>query len=548
MKHIFKYFAVAVLLVLSSCTLTDLDTLDNPNGVSPENAETSFIFNSIQLDFEDFFFNASFNTMRPVRMLAMTGGNTYNNAYAPTTFNFLWNKAYSDLLPDLDALIAIAESEGNEVPTYAGAAKVMKAYVLMTLVDLFGDVPYSEAGQGVTNPSPAADPQQDVYNAALALLDAAIKDFGTEGPDPSVTGAVDIFYGFDNGKWLALANTMKLKWYMTTRLVTNPTSEINALIGNVIADGTGDFEFQYGNNRVLPDSRSPFYANFYEVDDNEYLSNYFMWSLNDEKGIQDPRLRFYFYRQDLTHPSEIDAFTLDCWTIPRPTHYTGPYPWCLASEDGLWGRDHGNNDGIPPDGDRRTAYGLYPAGGKYDAGEGTDIKNSGTDGAGGQGIAPIMLSSFVDFMLAEAALTLGTNGDARDYLRSGIEKSMAKVYSFASLQSTAPSQADAQADIDAYIDLVLDMYDAAGSTDDKLNVVLKEYHIALWGNGVEAYNFYRRTGKPADMQPTRDPIAGDFPRLMFYPADYVNLNAKATQRAITEQVFWDTNPPGIYDF
>ncbi len=542
MKHIFKYLAVAVLVAFSSCELTELDHLDNPNGVSPENAETAFIFNSIQLDFKDFFFNASFNTMRPVRMNAMTGGNTYNNAYAPTTYNFLWNRAYSDLLPDLDGLIANTQ---EDLPTYAGASKVMKAYILMTLVDLFGNVPFSEAGKGVEIPSPIADDQKGIYDIALALLDEAIKDFGTPGPN---IGSNDLFYGGDNAKWTAAANTMKLKWYMTTRLVNNPTSEINALIGNVIADASGDFQFQYGTNRSFPDSRSPFYANFYESSDNEYLSNYFMWSLDAEKGIRDPRTRFYFYRQDLTHPSEIDAFTLDCWTIPRPIHYTGPYPWCVGSEDGLWGRDHGNNDGIPPDGDRRCAYGLYPAGGKYDAGEGTNVKNSGTDGAGGQGIAPIMLSSFVDFMLAESALTLGTTGDPKAYLQSGIEKSMAKVYSFAGLQATAPSQGDAQTDIDAYIDLVMSMYDAAATEDDRLNVILKEYHIALWGNGVEAYNFYRRTGMPTNMQPTRDPSAGDFPRLMFYPADYVNLNANASQRAITEQVFWDTNPAGIYDF
>ena len=30
---------------------------------------------------------------------------------------------------------------------------------------------------------------------------------------------------------------------------------------------------------------------------------------------------------------------------------------------------------------------------------------------------------------------------------------------------------------------------------DRLNVIMKEYFIALWGNGIESYNNYRRTGK-----------------------------------------------------
>ena len=75
-----------------------------------------------------------------VRMVAMTGGDLYENAIGPNTGNFMWGLAYSDLFPDLDAIIAIATEGGNQV--HLGAAKIMKAYVMMTLVDLYGDVPY----------------------------------------------------------------------------------------------------------------------------------------------------------------------------------------------------------------------------------------------------------------------------------------------------------------------------------------------------------------------------------------------------------------------
>ena len=104
-------------------------------------------------------------------------------------------------------------------------------------------------------------------------------------------------------------------------------------------------------------------------------------------------------------------------------------PYCIASINGYFGRDHGNAAGIPPDGPVRAVYGLYPAGGNFDDNSFDFTQNAGTDGALGEGIAPIMLSSWVDFMRAEIALA--SSGDARALLESGMKKSMDKVFSFA---------------------------------------------------------------------------------------------------------------------
>ncbi len=547
MKYLYKSFVALLIVAMSaSCELTNLDHLDNPNAVTPENAEIGLFFNAAQLDFKDFYQNASNLTATVSRQMAMTGGNTYNNAFAPTTFNFTWNLAYSDLFPDLDAIIALAQDQG--LPTYEGAAKTMKAYTMMVLVDLFGNIPYSEAGQGVTVPSPKADDAASVYSAALALLDEAISDFDNTVAD----AGNDLFYGGSDASWTALANTLKLRYYLNL----GDWSGVNSVAGNVIS-AAQDFEFQYGTNRVAPDSRHDFYRNHYEIDGGRYLSNYFMWSLTEEKGFEDPRARYYFYRQDLTPYSEIDAFTLDCYTVPRPLHFTGDYPWCVAP-NGYWGRDHGNNDGIPPDGDRKACYGLYPGGGKFDNGvydadgnpvleSAAAVKNGGADGAGGAGISPIMLSSFADFMLAEAALR-GASGDARAHLEAGVTKAMTKVFGFAGKDGSADADLVAatqdSASVATYMNYVLDAYDAAGDSDAKLEIVAKEFHIAAFGNGLEPYNTMRRINKPSNMQPTREADSGTFPRLMFYPADYVNLNANASQRAITDKVFWDNLADG----
>lgn len=551
MKHINKLFIVLAVFFVSSCSLTELDLQDNPNAVTPENAETGLFFNSIQLDLKDFFMNNNDNTARVVRQLAMSGGNVYENAFAATTFNFAWNEAYAGLLPDLDQLITLTETEGSEVPHYAGSAKIIKAYVLMTLVDMFGDVPYSQAGQGVSVPSPAADNQADIYNAALDLLNAGIDDMGKSSPPIDS----DLFYGGDASKWIKLANTLKIKWYLNVGSGAGANgSDIANLAANAITDPGDDFVFQFATQRDNPDSRHWWYIDGYEngATIGDYQSNYFMWSLYEEKGITDPRIRYYFYRQDLSAVSTIDNFTLDCGSLSAPLHYGNDQPYCHlghASPDeeiGYWGRDHGNNDGIPPDGDRRTVAGVYPAGGNFDSGQGVTSLNAGADGLQGAGIAPIMLSSYTNFMLAESALTRsGSSGDAAMYLETAVRQSITKVMDFGSSLATAEHTPD-EAAIEGYITYVMDAYNNAGSDGEKLEVIIKEYHIALWGNGLEAYNAYRRTTYPSNLQPTLEPQSGDFPRLMYYPADYLNLNANiSSQRDLTDQVFWDTNAPGV---
>jgi len=545
MKILNKILLIGLVFVIGSCGLTDLDQRDNPNAVTADRAELSLYFNSVQIEFGNMFTNASSLANPIIRGTAMSGGNTYDNVYQGTNFNFLWNTAYADILPDLDELIAQGEAAG--IATYSGAGKFIKAYTLMTLVDFFGDVPFSEAGQGITNPSPNADGQESIYNEAAALIDGAIADFQKESPN---IGSVDLFYGGDQEAWLKAANTLKLKWAITTRLVNGNGVDAS----NIIDEPSEDLIFPYAANRAEPDARHPWYVNGYETGAGTYMSNYFMWSLAFEKGVEDPRTRYYFYRQDLTPKLDIDAFTLDCATLSAPLHYTGDYPFCVA-DNGYWGRDHGNNDGIPPDTDRRTTYGVYPAGGKFDNGmimaDGTpvlesagSVANSGADGAQGAGIAPILMSSFSHFWLAENAVVTG--GDGAGLLEEGIRQSIATVMGFGSSDGSADaSLIPSEEAVETYVATVMDAYNGANN-DGKLDIIMKEYHIAAWGNGIEMYNNYRRTGYPSNMQPTLDAISGDFPRLFIYPADYLNLNANiSSQRAQTEQVFWDTNPAGF---
>lgn len=529
--------------------------LTNPNLPSLDAADADLYLNNIILNFQNFHRAASDLSDPLVRQTVMFGP-TYFNAFGPTSYDGIWSTAYTSVFKTVNTMIPLAEEKGQFI--HSGIAKTLKAFTMITLVDLFGDVPYSEANLGVENTNPKADKGVDVYAAAIAMLDDAIATFGkTASAKPSN----DIFYGGSAAKWITLAKTLKLRAYVQTRLVdAGAKDKINALIaeGDLITDAAKDFVFKYGSNVAAPDSRDGRYVSDYGTDNgaNFYMGTYAMWVCAQEKGFVDPRTRYYFYRQCLNPTDYSDSrlpdqttlqFALACFYRAVPPWYPSGAPYCVL-DGGWWGRDHGNNEGIGPDGLVKSTWGVYPAGGALDYDQNTSIgQAAGREvGAKGLGMEPIFLSSFNYFLQAESALTLGTTGDPLALMIKGIEASFDKVAAYPASVNYSPTSDTAFLITDfkkaKYINYVTNQYNSAASDDAKLNIIEKEFYIASWGNGLESYNAYRRTAKPDDFQLTANVAdAGAFIHSFFYPAVYVNLNKNVTQKTVTDvRVFWDT--------
>lgn len=548
---------LAAAVTLGSCAKKLDEYLVNPNTPSTDKADATLYLNAAQLGYAGFFNGASSYGQQLTRKTHMYGP-TYRNAYTPQSFDGLWSSAYTSVFKHTDALIPNAASKGQWVNV--AMAKIMRAHVMMTLVDMFGNVPASEANLGVDNTNPAAENGKDVYAKAIALLDEAVADLAK--PVSGFPGVQDMFFSASNAtgvaRWRTTAKLLKLRALVNTRLVdASVKDKINALAADADVVGSltttaSDFEFKYSSRLANPASRHPLYSGNYTANSQagDYINNYFMWSLVQEKGTgdanNDPRVRYFLYRQR-TNYALATSETYSCVAQAKPAHYPASMPYCQTIQ-GYWGRDHGDNSGIPPDGNLRTTVGIYPAGGQFDASQGVSVAlNVGGQGAG---IQPIWQSAFTYFILAEAALTIGANGTPKTLLENAIRRSMAKVQGFpASIGASTAVVAGfemTQARIDNYVTKVLARYDAATTNDERLNIIGKEYWIALWGNGLDSYNLYRRTGKPADMQFTIAPDPGAFARSVFYPSNYVNLNKNATQKNdVNVQVFWDNNPAGF---
>lgn len=568
---IYKGLVVFMLAFsFNACESTELQILDSPNALTPTQADADLYLNSIEVGLGIFFDGDArgFTTIglseegaEVARMLHMFGP-TYTNAYPPSDFDRAWTQAYAEVLADVRALEPIAEEQ--QLYTHIAISKTIEAYIVMTLVDYFGEIPYSEALFGAENTNPSLDDGASVYAAVEALLDEAIVQFNRD----ELNGAPsDQFYGGDETQWIKLVNTLKLKLYLQTRLVDSSVGgKINALLshGNLILTEADDFAFQYSNTNANPDSRHPLFTRNFNVpaDVSDYMSNSYMVRIKDEYLGRDPRTRYYFYRQSLNFTD--DPNEAECITQPRPLSYSPSDVFCNIG-DGYWGRDHGDNDGIPPDGGLRSTWGVYPVGGLFDDSRGEAISGRFI-GLQGAGISPIMLSSFTNFMLAEGALTAGVNGDARAYLEAGMRASITKVIGFGERldylddeviaddpdtededesQTVRDLYVPTTANVDSYVNTVLAAYDNA-SGEDRVEIVVNEYMKALWGNGVEAYNTYRRTGFPSDMQPTYLENPGEFINSFLYPNELVNQNSNASQKPDqTVRVFWAEGGPTL---
>ena len=526
----------SLLLTMTSCETLELGLTDNPNALSPNQADPIFFLNSIQIDFA-FWVNEVGNRGSELTRINYMNGRTYNNVYAPDSWNDIWEVAYQEILEDIRLMNILADEAGLFYHT--GMGKVFKAYIMLTLVDYFGDIPYSEALQGEESIlNPVADNGAGIYNAAMQILDDAVVDFRSNGPLPSN----DFYYGGDPNKWIKVANSLKKKALLNLGDYTGYKS-----ISNYIASASDDFQFRWGTSAATPDTRHPMYrSNYRSTGGNEYMSNWMMFKmLNGHSGNTDPRINYFFYRQVSETPgfdSDANEEVLECglsgYYIPPQlrgveTPFCAPTNSTSKPSGGYWGRDHGNDKGIPPDGFLRTLRGVYPAGGTFD-----DRSFEGQvlgDGLGGAGITPIMLSSWMHFMNAEVAVYNGD--DPKNETIIALSQSLNKADDLGGDAITSEI-------IDTYIAAFSSEWNATGSIAKKLDLWATEYFISMTGNGIDAYNSYRRNGYPSDLQPNIEPDPGQFPLSQFYPANYVNTNKNATQKVSkSERVFWNSNGP-----
>jgi hypothetical protein len=515
---------LAMIVILSSCKKDFLDINTDPN--NPTDAPIDLLLPTAERTLGDALAmgsgdNGGLSQILEVyvhRITTREEADQYGAQGNEFFTSLAWPKFYSSspppgaseplhgILQNLDEIIKKSTEDNNLY--YRGIAKVLKAYTFSQLVDAFGDVPFSEANKldDPENPIiyPKFDDDAEIYPQLLVMLDEALADLGSADGGPLQPGDDDVIYGGDIELWMKAANTIKLKLYTQTRLVINVGTEVNALLGapeNLIASTSESFLLPYGTLGAT-DDRNPAYGEYFATQRSNHISPWFYEILKGRNtlinnGNPDPRVPYYFYNQlRADEPPENQ-------TEYRDGAFATIYFGSVGPD-----RDRNNQNTL-------TTLGVYPAGGRFDDGEGGGpVNTTGVDGQSGTGAAPYRFITYADRLYLEAELIQAglVAGDARAVLEKAVLESFRMVdavVGYASLNQTVPALVDGATptpEVQTYIDKVLAEFDG-GTAAKKMQVIMTQKWIQSFGSAVDAYSDYRRTGYPIMWDPSNTSMA-----------------------------------------
>ena len=334
------------------------------------------------------------------------------------------------------------QGRATESPNLMNVAKVMEVHVMQIATDRWRDVPYSDAikmDEGVLNPT--YDTQEQIYPALLAKLKEAADGFAEGGGD-SLNG--DLLFGGDVVKWQKYCNSMRLRLAIRISGVDAALakSTIEEVLGNPekypIMEDNDDNAFFYWQG-----SDSNYYepvADAYRTRKTEFVASDVMVDyMNTNK---DPRIGVYFTP---TPSSQIEGD--EDYTDGTPVYrgYTiGAKDNAVAKLYSVWGYRYGQDLG---------------------------------------GFSPWMRVAEVYFHIAEAKM-LGYN--VGNYAATA-EEAYNKAVEL-SLEENEVSDADAA----AYLA-------GAGKFDGTIKKIWYEEWVAMFKQGMEGWELYRRTCTPETM-------------------------------------------------
>ncbi|SFC15934.1 Starch-binding associating with outer membrane [Spirosoma endophyticum] len=509
MKATIKY---AFTLLLSVSFLTGCDdglTEINTNKVDPTSLAPSMVLNKaiINTNYLDGFgtlgmlcynFGIVQQIITPYGS-SLSGGN-YDQVNSGNT-PLVWQNMYRNVVKQLVSVLDQTKSDPLQVNTYQ-AARIWKAYAYMLLTDTYGDVPYSEAGQGYTTEIivPKYDAQQDIYKDILKELDEASAALTTT-QSPVVT---DILYGGDVAKWKKLGYSFMLRAAMRLTKVDPAMAETyvkKAVTGGVFQSNADNSILRHTstfNNYIANHLQAREKTNF-------YLAAPFVDYL---KANSDPRLPIFAVR----------------------------YVGAKGGQEQVSGRassDPAVQVGMPMGYNDVSISSTFAANNVVSLWDYTQVNLNTVLKLD----APEFHVTYAQtlLLLAEAATKGWVTGTAADYYARGIRANLEQMASYG---STIP-----EASIKAYLDAhPLDATKAL----DQINT---QYWVASFLDGNESWANFRRSGFPAlkkNPYPGSE-VKGDFIRRLPYPDSEIVVNSGKLNEAITRQgpntldtrVWWD---------
>lgn len=190
-----------------------------------------------------------------------TGANQYATVddynITESYYDRQYSEIYSGALNDLNWVSIKAEEEENW--NYFLMAEVMKAYTFQVMVDLYDQIPYTEALAGSDDPTPAFENGQAIYDDLIARIDNALsKDLNAV--TSTAPGADDLVFKGDMDNWVKFANTLKLKIFMRQTAARESVAQTG--ITELYASGAEflDVDAEMSDYIDVENFRNPYFA------------------------------------------------------------------------------------------------------------------------------------------------------------------------------------------------------------------------------------------------------------------------------------------------
>lgn len=494
---IIKSYTLLTLAAMMTVSCSDyLDVDDNPNdpGIStpgltlPVAQRDLAALNATQMTYLGQFL--AYNWATPSNWSA-------NQEFARYTVNSgfyagIFETSYGTIFRDLTYVQNYTDASGAvDYSAYKSIATILKGFQYQYLVDLYGNVPYTEANLRSGNITPKYDDAQTVYKSVIDELTSAATlalNLPTNAENPKTK---DIINGGDMTKWAQFANTIKLR--MLVRLSnTNQDSYIRAQIALIDANGAG-----YIGSDI---SANPGY-----VDDTNKQSPFWGYFRKPATGLETDR-------GDFTVATDYAIGYLTTTNDPR----------------------------------RSRLYAAAQANGAYKgAPQSTTLPGTGFTSRDLSKVGPGLLISSLQnqsIMTLPESLLLQAEAIARGYISGGDAAAKAKYEqavnaSFTRLNVPSPATA-------ATTYLAQDIPNVNwNSSPNKIEAIITQKWVALNGtSSIELWIEKTRTGFPANL-PMPAEGGGKRPVRLLYPSSEISRNslnvpAQTSESAFNDNPFW----------
>lgn len=297
MKKFLVYMACATAAVMGSTSCSDFGDVNiDPENMNANNIPTSLLFTTGQYQVMgsdwDVWRNGCIYASQWVKHIASMNWRSHAQYYWDDGYSSAyWGIYNSDSRGALrflkDAVNAWQDDPSAE--TDYQIARIMFAYGMHRMTDLYGDIPYSQALQPNTYSYPKYDTQQSIYMDLLNELNEA--QAALDGASTATMGSADNFYQGDPAKWRKFANSLMLRIAMRMSKVDPSAAQqwAQTAVSNGVFESNDDNCMLPHNGGVTTDDSAEPYAKIYAHEDrgNFFLNVFFVDML---KETNDPRL------------------------------------------------------------------------------------------------------------------------------------------------------------------------------------------------------------------------------------------------------------------